>query len=85
MTAELEKFIRRLAKLETPTDPKRIKAYRKENGYGVDGFDDVGYENIEEEIIADLPGDDAHEDACEFYNLIREARDLVAKLDTSKG
>ncbi len=71
-----EKFVRQMAALTTPTDPEKIEEWLQEND-----FDPDGYDTVEEEVIADLPGDDAYDEALTFFRMIREARDIVAELD----
>lgn len=68
-------FIEQLARMSTPTDPDKIKEYR--DGAESAHIDASTDEEVAEDIISDLPGDDAYSDALVFYDMIRKARELV--------
>lgn len=69
-------LVRQLARMVTPTDADQLQAYAEAHGQDVADLDP-------EEVLSDMEGDRAFDDACASYHLIREAREIVARLDVA--
>ena len=67
-------FVEHMARMTTPTDEDSVREYCVQN----DIAPATPVDEIEEEIISDLPGDTAYDDALAFYAMIRQARELTA-------
>lgn len=68
-------FIEQMARMSTPYDEEAMAEWRRENGFPVSEHTD---EEVRGEIYADYSGDDALEEASSFWELIEEARKILA-------
>ena len=68
-------FIARIAALDSPYDPERMKVLKAQYAecyrYAYDGCTD-------DEVISDTPSDDCFDDAKALWKLVMEAREIIA-------
>jgi hypothetical protein len=77
--AKLLVFVEKVAQYVTPTDKEQIEEYREQERSG-DDTAEMSDEEIAEEIMCDLESDRAYEEACIFFDEIRDARALLEEI-----